>query len=170
MRSVVLPLGFDCAPFSRHCHQQPLLVFVTHVLPIGTDCEKSGCNWTFFVDFRFTVFDRGAGGRIKEVDRVFWELQSDCESILEVCPILDSNRILLHINRHVQRQLVLQNKALLGSVNSNVRHYQRARNTLTEYPDWFLPSIMTTQCSVSEFVDAFEDAPDSIKSHVDFSV
>ncbi|EMA28326.1 glucose dehydrogenase [Haloarcula japonica DSM 6131] len=28
----------------------------------------------------------------------------------------------------IHRQLVLQNKALLGNVNSNLRHYKRARN------------------------------------------
>ncbi|KAA9404849.1 glucose dehydrogenase [Haloarcula hispanica] len=69
----------------------------------------------------------------------------------------------------LHRQLVLQNKALLGSVNSNVRHYKRARNTLAEYPDWFLASIMTTQCSVSGFADAFEESPDTIKSYIEFS-
>jgi len=43
----------------------------------------------------------------------------------------------------LHRDLVLHNKALVGSVNSNRRHFERAIETLSSLPDWVLKSIVT---------------------------
>jgi threonine dehydrogenase-like Zn-dependent dehydrogenase len=43
----------------------------------------------------------------------------------------------------LHRDLVLHNKALVGSVNSNRRHFERAIETLSSLPDWVLESIVT---------------------------
>jgi threonine dehydrogenase-like Zn-dependent dehydrogenase len=43
----------------------------------------------------------------------------------------------------LHRELVLGNRALVGSVNSNRRHFEAAVDTLAALPDWFLESVVT---------------------------
>jgi threonine dehydrogenase-like Zn-dependent dehydrogenase len=63
--------------------------------------------------------------------------------------------------------IVLSNKALLGSVNSNVDHFVAARETLDQLPDWFLDALVTGCYPPSEAAEAFED--EGIKTVIDFA-
>ncbi|EMA46569.1 glucose 1-dehydrogenase [Halobiforma nitratireducens] len=68
----------------------------------------------------------------------------------------------------LHRELVLENKALLGSVNSHVRHFESATESLERLPDWFLERIITDTYAPSEVDDAFTDDDDRIKTVVEF--
>ncbi len=68
----------------------------------------------------------------------------------------------------LHRDMVLQNKALLGSVNSNVRHYEAAKTSLAEFPDWFTDALITGVYEPESVEQAFETGDDLIKTVVQF--
>lgn len=71
---------------------------------------------------------------------------------------------------HVHREMVLQNKALLGSVSSNARQYEAARGSLTVFPDWFTDALITGVYSPKQVEHVFETGDDVIKSVVEFDM
>ncbi|MES3518086.1 MAG: glucose 1-dehydrogenase [Natronomonas sp.] len=66
------------------------------------------------------------------------------------------------------RDIVMHNKALLGSVNSGPRHFEAAVETLAELPSWFLSDLLTTVAPLDAFETAFADDPTVIKTAVEF--
>lgn len=68
----------------------------------------------------------------------------------------------------LHRELVLENKALVGSVNSGVPHFESAVETLGAYPDWFTDAIVTHVYEPTAVGDAFETGDDRIKVVVEF--
>ncbi|SIR65555.1 Threonine dehydrogenase [Haladaptatus litoreus] len=68
----------------------------------------------------------------------------------------------------IHREMVLENKALLGSVNSNVEQYKAARETLSAFPDWFIDELITGVYDPEEVERAFETGDDVIKTVVEF--
>ncbi|ESP89383.1 glucose 1-dehydrogenase [Candidatus Halobonum tyrrellensis] len=67
------------------------------------------------------------------------------------------------------RELVLHNKALVGSVNSNVSHFERAVDTLADLPEGFLDELVTGVYGLDEFERAFADDDTTIKTAVELS-
>lgn len=65
-------------------------------------------------------------------------------------------------------ELVLTNKAMVGSVNSAPRHFEAAADTLAEIETPTLDSILTDIVDVSSFERAFSDEV-TIKAGVEFS-
>lgn len=68
----------------------------------------------------------------------------------------------------LHRELVLHNKALVGSVNSNVRHFGRAVESVAALPDWFTDDLVTGVYGLDEFERAFDDDDTTIKTAVEF--
>jgi threonine dehydrogenase-like Zn-dependent dehydrogenase len=68
----------------------------------------------------------------------------------------------------LHREFVLENKALLGSVNSHVSHFQRAIDTLLGYPDRVTDAIITDVFAPDAVDAAFEPDSDRIKTVVEF--
>lgn len=66
------------------------------------------------------------------------------------------------------RGFVLENKALVGSVNSSVPHFKAARDSLDEFPDWFIQDLITDVTTPGNIDAAFETGDDVIKSVVEF--
>ncbi|WP_136588787.1 glucose 1-dehydrogenase [Salinigranum halophilum] len=66
-------------------------------------------------------------------------------------------------------ELVLHNKAMVGSVNSNVRHFEAATDSLDALPDWLLDDLVTGIYGVDDFRKAFVDDNTVIKTAVEFS-
>jgi threonine dehydrogenase-like Zn-dependent dehydrogenase len=69
----------------------------------------------------------------------------------------------------LHREFVLGNKAMVGSVNSRVEHFEEAVVTLVNYPDWFLEALVTGVYPVDEFEPAFHDDDTTIKTAVEFA-
>lgn len=63
---------------------------------------------------------------------------------------------------------MLENKALLGSVNSHVPHFEAAVETLAGMPEWFTDAIVTHVFEPDEVDEAFETADERIKVVVEF--
>jgi len=68
----------------------------------------------------------------------------------------------------IHRELVLQNKALVGSVNSNAGHFAAAVETLADLPDWLLDDVVTSVHGLDDFEAAFRDDETTIKTALQF--
>jgi threonine dehydrogenase-like Zn-dependent dehydrogenase len=66
------------------------------------------------------------------------------------------------------RELVMENKAMVGSVNSGPRHFRAAAETLGDLPADALEDLVTRVVDYHEFEGAFEDGNDVIKTAVQF--
>lgn len=68
----------------------------------------------------------------------------------------------------LHRQLVLHNKALVGSVNSHVKHFEAAKESLTTVPDWFIDAFITGVYPPEEIEAAFATDRETIKTVIEF--
>lgn len=68
----------------------------------------------------------------------------------------------------LHRELVLHNKAVFGSVNSNVSQYELARETLAAFPDWFVDALITDVYAPDAVETAFETGDERIKTVIEF--
>jgi threonine dehydrogenase-like Zn-dependent dehydrogenase len=68
----------------------------------------------------------------------------------------------------LHRDLVLNNKALVGSVNAGVDHFGAAVETLAELPEWFLEAFVTGVFPIDAFEGAFADEETNVKSAIEF--
>jgi threonine dehydrogenase-like Zn-dependent dehydrogenase len=68
----------------------------------------------------------------------------------------------------LHKELVMQNKALVGSVNSGPRHFRAAIDSLRALPPSFLDAFVTTVVSADSFREAFEQTGTTIKTAVAF--
>jgi len=63
----------------------------------------------------------------------------------------------------LNRSIVLENDAVAGSVNANLRHYQLAADALAKADlDW-LHRLVTRRVPLAQFADAFEPRDDDVK-------
>ena len=68
----------------------------------------------------------------------------------------------------LHRELVLENKALVGSVNSGVDHFEAAVETLQTLPAWLFDDLVTGVSDLDEFQRAFAHDETTIKTAVQF--
>ena len=69
----------------------------------------------------------------------------------------------------LHREMVLHNKALVGSVNSRMCHFEAAAEALAAFPEWFLDGLVTGVHGVDDASAAFGDDDTTIKTAVQFS-
>ncbi|HEY7261678.1 MAG TPA: zinc-binding dehydrogenase [Trebonia sp.] len=64
----------------------------------------------------------------------------------------------------LNRNMVLQNSVLFGSVNANRQHYEQAAKALAEAdPDW-LADLITRRVPLADWADAYTRRPGDIKT------
>jgi threonine dehydrogenase-like Zn-dependent dehydrogenase len=68
----------------------------------------------------------------------------------------------------LHREFVLENKALVGSVNSSVPHFEAAIESLARFSDWFLDALITGVYPPDVVKSVFETGDDVIKTVVEF--
>ena len=61
------------------------------------------------------------------------------------------------------RDLVLHNGIVFGTVNSNVRHYREAAAVLDRADDAWLSGLITRRVPLERFAEAFESRPGDVK-------
>ena len=69
----------------------------------------------------------------------------------------------------LHRELVLHNKAIVGSVNSHVGHFEAAAETLASLSESFLDDLVTGVYDCENYADAFVDDNSTIKNAIQFS-
>ncbi|MCX2948851.1 glucose 1-dehydrogenase [Lentzea sp. NEAU-D7] len=63
----------------------------------------------------------------------------------------------------INRELVLENDAVIGSVNANLRHYRQAADALASADETWLDSLITRRVPLTRYADAFESGPEDVK-------
>ncbi len=64
----------------------------------------------------------------------------------------------------LNRDMVLSNKAVVGSVNANRSHYQKAVTALHAADETWLTSLITRKLPLEHFSDALQHGPDDVKT------
>jgi glucose 1-dehydrogenase len=68
----------------------------------------------------------------------------------------------------LNRNIVLQNSVVFGSVNANRQHYELAAEALAKAdPNW-LAGLVTRQVPIGNWADAYTRQPDDIKTVLTF--
>lgn len=67
----------------------------------------------------------------------------------------------------LNRELVLENDAVVGSVNANLTHYAAAAKALAEADTSWLGRLITRRVPLTDFADAFTPRPDDVKVVID---
>ncbi len=68
----------------------------------------------------------------------------------------------------LHREFVLHNKALVGSVNSHVGHFEAAVDRLQDLPGWFFDELVTGVYGLDDLDAAFADDDSTIKTAIEF--
>jgi len=63
----------------------------------------------------------------------------------------------------VNRTMVLENEAIVGSVNANRRHYQAAADALAKADRSWLAGLVSRRVPLAEFADALAHRDDDVK-------
>lgn len=63
----------------------------------------------------------------------------------------------------INRELVLENDVVVGSVNANLRHYRIAAQALADADKSWLNSLISRRVPLSRFAEAFAPAADDVK-------
>jgi threonine dehydrogenase-like Zn-dependent dehydrogenase len=63
----------------------------------------------------------------------------------------------------LNREIVLENDAVVGSVNANLRHYELAARALADADLGWLERLVTRRVPLEQFADAFTARPDDVK-------
>ena len=63
----------------------------------------------------------------------------------------------------VNRDLVLENDVVIGSVNANLRHYRQAAQALAHADVAWLERIVSRRVPLADFADAFEARVEDVK-------
>ena len=69
----------------------------------------------------------------------------------------------------LNRELVLSNDVIVGSVNANRRHYQQGADALVRADRDWLARLVTRRVPLDRFQEALERGPDDVKVTIDFS-
>jgi threonine dehydrogenase-like Zn-dependent dehydrogenase len=73
-----------------------------------------------------------------------------------------SNRIRVDVGT-LNREIVLDNDAVIGSVNANPRHYRQAADALAAADPGWLDGLITRRVPLERATEAFETRPDDVK-------
>jgi threonine dehydrogenase-like Zn-dependent dehydrogenase len=67
----------------------------------------------------------------------------------------------------LNRDIVLENDVVFGSVNANLRHYELAADALAAADAGWLERLITRRVPLDEFAEALEPRPDDVKVVID---
>ena len=69
----------------------------------------------------------------------------------------------------INRDVVLENDVIFGSVNANRRHYEAAAKSLAAADPGWLERIISRRLPLSAWRDALQPMPDAVKTVIDFT-
>ena len=69
----------------------------------------------------------------------------------------------------LNRELVLENELVFGSVNANRRHYQMAATALADADQPWLERLISRRVPLDHWADALQRRPDDVKAVIDLS-
>ncbi len=69
----------------------------------------------------------------------------------------------------INREVVLENDAVVGSVNANLRHYRQGAEALAAADQGWLRRLITRSVTVDQFGEAVQPRPDDVKTVVELA-
>ena len=70
----------------------------------------------------------------------------------------------------LNRELVLENNVIVGSVNANRRHYEAAAEALRRADTDWLKALITRRVPLEDWAQALQRQPHDVKTVIDFQV
>lgn len=70
---------------------------------------------------------------------------------------------------YINRELVLDNSVVVGTVNASLRHYAIAAEALAEADRGWLDAVITRRVPLESFREAFEPEPDGVKTVIELT-
>jgi len=194
--SVVAKAWDHIEKIGRRAAWAPRLVLVTGAGPIGLlaallsvqrgyetyvlDLATEGRKPEMVRQLGATYFHRGElGDAAAEADIVI-ECTGHVQMLLEVGPQHVRHRILCLTGvssagaastvdpGQLNRNMVLQNSVMFGSVNANRRHYELAAQALAGADRGWLAGLITRQVPITRWAGAYAREPDDIKTVLTF--
>jgi threonine dehydrogenase-like Zn-dependent dehydrogenase len=91
------------------------------------------------------------------------------DAIVCLTGVSSAGRTLAFDAGEVNRELVLGNAVVFGSVNANRRHYEAAAEALAGADPAWLSRLITRRVPLGSFADALERRPDDVKTVIAFN-
>ncbi len=88
---------------------------------------------------------------------------TDSYGIVCLTGVSSGGRLLRMDAGSLNREMVLENDALLGSVNANLRHYQQAADALSGADLGWLERLVSRRVPLDRFAEAFTSEDDDVK-------
>lgn len=192
--SVVAKAWEQIAHMAARAHSQPKAVLVTGAGPIGLLAALIGVQRGLDVH----VFDRSTGLKpelVRELGATYhsgnlqsagesWDIVIECtgapalffeaieaagrDGIVCLTGVSSDRRMLKVDAAALNRELVLDNKVVFGTVNANRRHYEQAATILARSDRAWLEKLITRRLPVERFAEAFEHGSDDVKTILTF--
>jgi threonine dehydrogenase-like Zn-dependent dehydrogenase len=193
--SVVAKAWEQIIRIGARSHWQPRKVLVTGAGPIGLLAALIGTQRRLEVHVFDRVSDGPKPALVRELGATYhsgelkacgdsWDIVLECTgagailfAAIEaaapdgiVCLTgVSSGSHLLKVNAaSLNRELVLENNVVFGTVNANRRHYEQAVASLAGANRAWLERLLTRRAPVEQFADAFQLRPGDVKTILTF--
>jgi threonine dehydrogenase-like Zn-dependent dehydrogenase len=193
--SVVAKAWEQIARIGARAHWQPSKVLVTGAGPIGLLAAMIGTQRQFDVHVFDRVTGGPKPELVRQLGATYhsgeleacghdWDVVIECTGAAAVffaaiqaaardgivCLTgVSSGSQLLKVNAAVlNRELVLENNVVFGTVNANRRHYEQAAASLAAANRAWLDRLITRRMPVEQFAEAFQPRPDDVKTILTF--
>jgi threonine dehydrogenase-like Zn-dependent dehydrogenase len=188
--SVVAKAWEQAELIARRAHLQPRRALITGAGPIGLLAALLAAQR----DLEVHVLDRATSGRKLELVRSLgatyhssidtlsgeYDVTIECTGAAEVAfHVIPRTAVTVLAGlagrpRNVEIEggtimdrMVLGNRAVVGTVNASIRHYEHAATSLAAAPREWLERLITRREPLSRYVEALSRQPDDVKTVVD---
>ena len=145
-----------------------------HVLDRATDGPKPG-----LVGDLGAIYHSEGLDRIGDPFDVVLECTGDADLMMAVPAVTGPNGIVcltgvadkghqVVVNSDLARNLVLENRIVVGTVNSNRRHYEEAAGVLALTDQTWLGRVVNRRIPVEDWKEAYTRHPDDVKTVIQF--
>jgi glucose 1-dehydrogenase len=162
------PIGLLAALFATRLGEE------VHVLDRATDGPKPG-----LVGDLGAIYHNQGLDRIGEQYDVVLECTGNADLMLAVPAVTGPNGIVclagvtdegqqVVVNSDLARNLVLENRTIFGTVNSNRRHYEEAARVLAQTDPTWLGRMVNRRVPLDDWREAYTHQPDDVKTVIQF--
>jgi glucose 1-dehydrogenase len=163
------PIGLLAALFATRLGDE------VHVLDRATDGPKPG-----LVGDLGAIYHNEGLDRIGDRYDVVLECTGDADLIMAVPAVTGPDGIVcltgvtdeghqVVVNSDLARDLVLENRVVFGTVNSNRRHYEEAARVLAQADPTWLGRVVNRRVPLDDWKEAYTRQPDDVKTVIEFS-
>lgn len=193
--SVVAKAWEQIARIGARAHWQPRTVLVTGAGPIGLLAALLGTQRGLDVHVFDRVTEGPKPRLVRELGASYhcgalasagsdWDIVLECtgagevffeairlaarDGIVCLTGVSSGNRLVKINPAALNRELVLENNVVFGTVNANRRHYEKAATALARADPAWLSGLITRRVPIDRFAEGFTREPDDVKVALTF--